>query len=108
MDDHVQREGVIGLYSTGQLITSGVPRWSTLGHTLFHICINNLEEDAEWALIRFADTKMGDASDLLKGRTYIQKDLQAWAGRTLGNLMRTNTKSCIWDRLSPTAVLAGD
>ena len=59
---------------------------SILGHTLFHICINKLEEDTEWALIKFADAKMSDASDLLKGRASIQRHLdmlQAWPGRTL-------------------------
>lgn len=52
---------------------------------LCFICINNLEEDAEWALIKFVDAKLCDASDLLKGRASIQRDLdmlQAWAGRT--------------------------
>lgn len=65
---------------------------SILGRTLFHICIhiiiciNNLEEDTASALIKFADAKSGDASDLLKGRASIQRDLdmlQAWARRSL-------------------------
>lgn len=55
---------------------------SILGRTLFHICIyiiiciNNLEEDTASALIKFADAKSGDASDLLKGRASIQRDLE--------------------------------
>lgn len=66
MDDHVQREWVISLYSTRCLIASGIHQVSTLGHILFCILVNNLEEDTEWALVKFVDAKMGDASDLLK------------------------------------------
>lgn len=65
---------------------SGVPQVSTLGHIPFPISINNLEKDTEWDLIKFPDAKMGDASDLLKGRASTQSDLdmvQARAVRTL-------------------------
>lgn len=65
---------------------SGVPQVSNLGLIPFPISVNNLEEDTEWDLIKFADAKMGDASDLLKARASTQRDLdmvQARAGRTL-------------------------
>lgn len=80
-----KEKGLLVCNSAGQLIRSEVPRGSTLEHTLFHICINNLEKNTEWTLIKFADAKMGDASDLLKGRASIQRDLdmlQARAGKT--------------------------
>lgn len=61
--EHVQREGVIGLCSMTHY------KGSSLGHTRFHIHTN----DTDWALTKLAHGKMGDTSDLLKGRTSIQR-----------------------------------
>lgn len=72
---------------------SGVPLWMVLGSVLFNIFTDDLTEEIECAISKFADdTKVAESIDLHKSRKTLQRELDRldrWADANFISFKKT-------------------